>query len=119
MKLCVSLTAATSQHQFSLQLHSLTDGSDRTNFVHAFEVFSILALCLKNVAAVVHKLGIVIITLHSSRNETADTWSYRVTGSSRTNVDICDFGSSCDRDINSGNCMRCGVKSRRTVLYIE
>jgi hypothetical protein len=54
----------------------------------------------------------VIITLCSSRNETADTWSYRVTGSSRINVDICDFGSSCDRDVNSGNCMRCGVKSR-------
>lgn len=81
-------------------------------------MFSVLALCLKNVAAVVHKLGLVITTSHSTRNETADTWSYRVTGSSRTNVDICDFGS-CDLDINSGNCMRCGVKSRRTVLYIE
>lgn len=53
MKLCVSVTSAASQHQFSVQLHSLTDGSDRTNFVHAFEVVSVLALCLKNVAAVV------------------------------------------------------------------
>jgi len=53
MNLCVSVTSAASQHQFSLQLHSLTDGSDRTNFVRAFEVFSVLALCLKNVAAVV------------------------------------------------------------------
>jgi len=60
----------------------------------------------------------VIITLRSSRNETADTWSYRVTGSSRTNVVICDFGSSCDRDVNSGNCVRCGVKSRRTKYCI-
>jgi len=39
-----SIASTTSQHQFSLQLHSLTDGSDRTNFVHAFEVFSVLAL---------------------------------------------------------------------------
>ena len=116
MKLCVSVTSATNQHQFSLQLHSLTDGSDRTNFVYAFEVFSVLPVCLKNVAAVVHKHGLVIITLGSSRNETVDAWSYRVTGSSRTNVDICDFVFSCDRDINGGNCMRCGVKS---VLYIE
>lgn len=51
---------------------------------------------------------LVIITVRSSRNETADTLSCRVTGSSRTNVDNCDF------DINSGYCMRCGVKSRRT-----
>lgn len=93
MKLCVSVTSAISQHRFSLQLHSLTDGSDKTNFLHAF------SFCLKNVAAVVHKHGLVIITLHSSRNETADTWSYRVSGSSRNNVDICDFGSSCDRDV--------------------
>jgi hypothetical protein len=57
MKLCVSVTSATRQNHFSLQLHSLTDGSDRTNFVHAFEVFSVLALCVKNVTAVVHKLG--------------------------------------------------------------
>jgi len=60
----------------------------------------------------------VIITLHSSRNESADTWSYRVSGSSRNNVDISDFGSSCDPDVNSGNCMRCGVKSRRTKYCI-
>lgn len=38
----------------------------------------------------------------------------RVTGSCRTCVGICDFGSSCNRDINGGNCMRCGVKRRRT-----
>jgi hypothetical protein len=113
-----SVASTTSQHQFSLQLHSLTDGSDRTNFVHAFEVFSVLALCLKNVAAVVHKHGLFIITLCSSRNETADTWSCRVTGSSRTKVDIRGFVSSCDIDINSGNCMRCGVKSRKTTSCI-
>jgi hypothetical protein len=70
MKLYVAVTSDNSQHQFSCQLHSLTDGSDGTNFVHAVEVLSVLALCLKNIAAVVHKHGLVIVTLNSSRNET-------------------------------------------------
>lgn len=80
MKLCIAVTSDNSQHQFSCQLHSLTNGSDGSNFVHAFEVLSLLALCLKNIAAVVHKHGLVIITLNSSRNDTAVTWSCRVTG---------------------------------------
>lgn len=41
-----------------------------------------------------------------------------MSGSSRTDVDICDIGFSCDHDINGGNCMRCGVKSRRTKFCI-